>query len=170
MRRAALVIAAIGVCGAQDFSPKMPAGVPEVSGSVEARTPLRFIDVKEGTGAAAQAGQEYTVHYTGWLRDGTKFDSSVDRGDPLKFVQGRRQVISGWEIGFEGMKVGGKRRLFLPYQLAYGEKGRGKIRPEVADRILVGDAAGEVHDVTDVVAIAEREEPVPVGDVVGIRR
>jgi uncharacterized damage-inducible protein DinB len=130
MKRWMLVIAAVGMCGAQDFSPKMPAGVPEVSGSVEARTPLRFIDVKEGTGAAAQAGQEYTVHYTGWLRDGTKFDSSVDRGTPLKFVQGRRQVISGWEIGFEGMKVGGKRRLFLPYQLAYGEKGRGKIPPK----------------------------------------
>src|SRR5262249_18535256 len=54
------------------------------------------------------------VHYTGWLRDGTKFDSSLDRGEPFKFVQGRRQVITGWEMGFEGMKVGGKRRLFLP--------------------------------------------------------
>src|SRR5215510_11434523 len=130
MRRAAAFILAAATCGAQEFSPKMPAGVPEIAGTVEMRVPLRFIDVKVGEGAAAQAGQEYTVHYTGWLRDGTKFDSSVDRGEPFKFVQGRRQVISGWEMGFEGMKVGGKRRLFLPYQLAYGEKGRGKIPPK----------------------------------------
>jgi peptidylprolyl isomerase len=153
MKRLALVIAAISVCGAQDFSPKMPAGVPEISGAVEARAPLRYIDVKEGMGAAAQAGQEYTVHYTGWLRDGTKFDSSVDRGDPLKFVQGRRQVISGWEIGFEGMKVGGKRRLFLPYQLAYGEKGRGKIPPKAE---LIFDV--ELLDVKDVTPAAPAAE------------
>jgi uncharacterized damage-inducible protein DinB len=92
--------------------------------------PLRFIEIKEGTGEPAKPAQEYTVHYTGWLRDGKKFDSSVDRATPLTFVQGRRQVISGWEIGFEGMKVGGKRRLFLPYQLAYGEQGNGAIPPK----------------------------------------
>src|SRR5690349_3778936 len=111
-------IAAAASCSAQSFSPKMPAGVPDVSGTVEMRAPLRYIDVKIGDGAAAQPGQEYTVHYTGWLRDGTKFDSSVDRNEPFKFIQGRRMVISGWEMGFEGMKVGGRRRLFLPYQLA----------------------------------------------------
>jgi uncharacterized damage-inducible protein DinB len=82
----------------------------------------------------AAPGQEYTVHYTGWLRDGTKFDSSVGK-DPLKFVQGRRLVIAGWEMGFEGMKVGGTRRLFIPYQLAYGEQGRGPI-PAKAELIF----------------------------------
>lgn len=107
----------------------MPDSVPSVSGKVVDGAALRYIDVQEGTGAAAQAGQEYTVHYTGWLRDGTKFDSSIGK-DPLKFVQGRRNVISGWEMGFEGMKVGGKRRLFIPYQLAYGEAGRGSIPPK----------------------------------------
>jgi hypothetical protein len=112
---------------AQSFDPRLPASVPAVAGSVVETAPLRYIEIKEGTGAPAKPAQEYTVHYTGWLRDGTKFDSSVDRGTPLKFVQGRRQVISGWEIGFEGMKVGGKRRLFLPYALAYGEVGNGRI-------------------------------------------
>jgi uncharacterized damage-inducible protein DinB len=139
-------MAAAAVCVAQDFSPKMPSGVPEIGGTVEMRAPLRYIDVKTGDGAAAQPGQEYTVHYTGWLRDGTKFDSSVDRGEPFKFVQGRRMVISGWEMGFEGMKVGGKRRLFLPYQLAYGEKGRGKIPPK-AELVFDVELLG-VKDVT----------------------
>jgi uncharacterized damage-inducible protein DinB len=115
---------------AQSFDPKLPPAVPAVAGTVVAAVPLRYIEIKEGTGAPAKAAQEYTVHYTGWLRDGTKFDSSVERGTPLKFVQGRRQVISGWEIGFEGMKVGGKRRLFLPYALAYGELGNGSIPPK----------------------------------------
>jgi uncharacterized damage-inducible protein DinB len=140
------LIAAAASCSAQSFSARMPAGVPEVAGTVEMRAPLRYIDVKTGDGAAAQSGQEYTVHYTGWLRDGTKFDSSVDRGDPFKFIQGRRMVISGWEMGFEGMKVGGKRRLFLPYQLAYGEKGRGKI-PPMAELIFDVELLG-VKDVT----------------------
>ena len=115
---------------AQSFDPKLPAAVPAVTGTVVESAPLRFIEIQEGTGEPARPAQEYTVHYTGWLRDGKKFDSSVDRGTPLKFVQGRRQVIAGWEIGFEGMKVGGKRRLFLPYQLAYGELGNGSIPPK----------------------------------------
>lgn len=103
---------------------------PTVQGTVVELANLRYIEIKTGEGAVAAAGQEYTVHYTGWLRDGTKFDSSLDRKEPIKFVQGRRQVITGWELGFEGMKVGGKRRLFIPYQLAYGETGRGPIPPK----------------------------------------
>jgi peptidylprolyl isomerase len=149
MRAATLITAllAAGICAAQSFDPKMPLGVPEVSGVLVQRAPLRYIVIREGTGAPAEPGQEYTVHYTGWLRDGTKFDSSVDRNQPFKFVQGRRQVITGWEIGFEGMKVGGRRRLFLPYQLAYGEKGRGKIPPKAE---LIFDV--ELLDVKDVPA------------------
>jgi uncharacterized damage-inducible protein DinB len=129
--RLPVLAALFALCvSAQSFDPKLPTAVPAVAGSVVETAPLRYIEIKEGTGAAAKAAQEYTVHYTGWLRDGTKFDSSVDRGTPLKFVQGRRQVISGWEVGFEGMKVGGKRRLFLPYALAYGELGNGSIPPK----------------------------------------
>lgn len=112
------------------FDPKMPAGVPEVSGTVVENFAMHYIEIAVGSGEAAKPGQKYTVHYTGWLRDGTKFDSSVDRKEPLEFVQGRRLVIAGWEAGFEGMKVGGKRRLFIPYQMAYGEKGQGTIPPK----------------------------------------
>jgi len=135
MRPATLAIfAAAWVCGAQTappapFDPRMPASVPEASGKVVEAATLRYIDTRMGTGALAAPGMEYTVHYTGWLRDGTKFDSSIGR-EPLKFVQGRRLVIAGWEMGFEGMRVGGTRRLFIPYQLAYGEKGRGRIPPK----------------------------------------
>jgi len=124
-----LLIALAGTALAQ-FDPKMPAGVPEVSGAVVENVTMHYIDIALGTGATAAPGKQYTVHYTGWLRNGTKFDSSVDRKEPLKFVQGRRLVISGWEVGFEGMKVGGKRRLFIPYQLAYGENGQGSIPPK----------------------------------------
>jgi len=103
--------------------------VPPVAGKVAEQATLRYIDITAGTGAAAAPGQQYTVHYTGWLRDGTRFDSSAGK-DPLKFVQGRREVIAGFDVGFEGMKVGGKRRLFIPYQLAYGDQQRGKIPPK----------------------------------------
>lgn len=91
---------------------------------------LRYVDTKVGDGAIAAPGKKFTVHYTGYLKDGSKFDSSVDRKEPFQFVQGRRQVIAGWEAGFEGMKVGGKRRLIIPYQFAYGEKGRDIIPPK----------------------------------------
>jgi uncharacterized damage-inducible protein DinB len=126
---AALLVNAAWLAHGQTFDPKMPASVPAVSGAVTEQATLRYIDVKTGTGAPALPGQQYTVHYTGWLRDGTQFDSSAGK-DPLKFVQGRREVIAGFDVGFEGMKVGGKRRIFIPYQLAYGEQQRGKITPK----------------------------------------
>ena len=115
---------------AQAFDPNMPESVPRVTGPAVENLTMHYIDIAPGTGAAAAPGKQYTVHYTGWLRNGAKFDSSVDRKEPFKFVQGRRQVIAGWEVGFEGMKVGGKRRLFIPYQLAYGEPGTGSIPPK----------------------------------------
>lgn len=114
---------------AQGFTPKMPDSVPPVSGPVVEDAALRYIEIQPGTGEPAKAGQEYTVNYTGWLRDGTRFDSSIGK-EPLKFVQGRRLVIAGFDVGFEGMRVGGKRRLFIPYQFAYGENGRGSIPPK----------------------------------------
>ncbi|HUB79847.1 MAG TPA: DinB family protein [Bryobacteraceae bacterium] len=132
----AVVLAAAFGLGAQTFDPTMPPSVPKVSGPVVESFGLRYIDVKIGDGAAAGPGQEYTVHYTGWLRNGSKFDSSVDRGTPFDFVQGRRGVIAGWEAGFEGMKVGGKRRLFLPYELAYGELGRPPAIPARSELIF----------------------------------
>lgn len=92
-------------------------------------------------------GQQLTVQYTGWLAsDGTKFDSSVDRNEPFTFPQGAHRVITGWDQGFGGMRVGGKRRLFIPYQLAYGAEGRPPMIPPMSDLIFdielvsVGDA------------------------------
>jgi uncharacterized damage-inducible protein DinB len=153
MRLAALLGILAASLGAQSFDPKMPAAVPPATGTVVEGATLRYIDTQLGTGAVAKPGQEYTVHYTGWLRDGVKFDSSVDAGKPLKFVQGRRQVIAGWEMGFEGMKVGGKRRVFLPYALAYGENGRGKIPPKA--ELIFDVELLDVKDVPPLVAAAE---------------
>lgn len=86
-------------------------------------------DVKVGTGAEAKAGQMVSVHYTGWLTNGTKFDSSVDRGRPFEFNLGGGQVIKGWDEGVAGMKVGGKRKLTIPPQLGYGARGAGATIP-----------------------------------------
>jgi peptidylprolyl isomerase len=130
---------------AQSFTPKMPDTVPPVGGPVVEAAALRYIEIQAGTGEPAKAGREYTVHYTGWLRDGAQFDSSVGK-EPLTFVQGRRLVIAGFDVGFEGMRVGGKRRLFIPYQFAYGEQGRGSIPPKAelifdVELLAVKDAA-----------------------------
>ncbi len=103
------------------------AQVPAVEGTPKDLATMRYLDITTGTGIPYATGKRLQVHYTGWLMDGKKFDSSVDRNEPFEFVQGRRQVITGWDIGLEGMKVGGKRRLFIPYQLAYGEAGTGPI-------------------------------------------
>ena len=90
---------------------------------------LNVEDLVEGTGAVAESGMTVTVHYTGWLRDGTKFDSSHDRRDPFKFRLGARQVITGWDRGVAGMKVGGKRKLIIPPDLGYGARGAGGVIP-----------------------------------------
>jgi hypothetical protein len=160
-----LVLCAVFSAGAlaQGFNPSMPANVPPVSGPVVEAASLRYIDIQPGTGAPALPGQRYTVHYTGWLRDGTKFDSSADRGEPFSFLQGRRLVIPGWDLGFEGMKVGGKRRLFIPYQLAYGEGGSGPIPPKselIFDIELLGvEAAVEKPAAQDLLApLADTEK------------
>ncbi len=121
----------------ENAGPKLPANVPPAPGKLETAYALRYIDTYLGTGASAEPGQFYTVHYTGWLAsDGTKFDSSVDRREPFTFQQGTHRVIAGWDTGFAGMHVGGKRRLFIPYQLAYGEQGRPPVMPPKSDLIF----------------------------------
>jgi rhodanese-related sulfurtransferase len=86
-------------------------------------------NLEEGDGDAAVRHSKVSVHYTGWLMDGTKFDSSLDRGTPFEFTLGAGQVIPGWDMGVEGMKVGGKRQLIIPPELAYGKRGAGRVIP-----------------------------------------
>jgi len=86
-------------------------------------------DLKEGRGAKAVLHAKVTVHYTGWLKDGTKFDSSIDRRKPFSFTLGIGKVIPGWDMGVGGMKVGGKRELLIPPELAYGKEGAGGVIP-----------------------------------------
>ena len=92
-------------------------------------TGLKYIDLVKGEGPSPQTGQKVTVHYTGWLRDGTKFDSSLDRGTPFSFKIGTGKVIQGWDEGVATMQVGGKRKLIIPPNLGYGSSGAGSIPP-----------------------------------------
>ena len=115
-----------------------PPNVPKVEGTPKPLYALRYIDTQIGTGDLAKTRQFYTVHYTGWLTNGTKFDSSFDHpgAEPITFPAGAHRVIPGWDTGFQGMHVGGKRRLFIPYQLAYGEAGRPPHIPAKSDLIF----------------------------------
>ncbi|MBN1312427.1 MAG: FKBP-type peptidyl-prolyl cis-trans isomerase [Anaerolineae bacterium] len=97
---------------------------------------LQIEDIVTGTGPEAKAGDTVSVHYTGWLTDDTKFDSSVDRDQPFEFTLGQGQVIQGWDEGVVGMKVGGKRRLTIPPELGYGEQGAGGTIPPNATLIF----------------------------------
>jgi peptidylprolyl isomerase len=126
-----------------------PPNIPKVVGIPKIAYALRYVDVVTGTGPLAASSilgtseadskiKWYTVKYTGWLTDGTKFDSSYDHpgAEPITFPAGAHRVIPGWDTGFQGMHVGGKRRLFIPYQLAYGEAGRPPHIPAKSDLIF----------------------------------
>ena len=99
-------------------------------------TGLKYEDLVEGEGKVAEANQKVSVHYTGWLTDGTKFDSSLDRSDPFSFPLGGGRVIRGWDEGVQGMKVGGKRKLTIPPQLGYGSAGAGGVIPPNATLVF----------------------------------
>ncbi len=145
-----------------------PPNVPKIEGAPKNLYALRYIDISVGTGELAQTRRFYTVHYTGWLTDGTKFDSSVDRGTPITFPYGAHQVIPGWDTGFEGMHVGGKRRLFIPYQLAYGESGRPPVIPPKSDLIfdieLVSQSETDPRMAPPAAAPAENKPAPPDSD------
>ena len=97
---------------------------------------LQYTELADGAGEAAQAGNNVSVHYPGWLTDGTKFDSSVDRNQPFQFPLGAGRVIAGWDEGVCGMKVGGKRKLTIPSDLGYGPTGAGGVIPPNATLVF----------------------------------
>lgn len=110
---------------AENTAPSTPAP----STTTQAATELQIKDLVVGKGATAKAGDQVTVDYTGWLMDGTKFDSSIDRHQPFPFTIGAGQVIEGWDKGVAGMKVGGTRQLIIPPSMGYGEQGAGGVIP-----------------------------------------
>ena len=97
---------------------------------------LKYEELQEGTGTEAKSGDTVQVHYTGWLTDGTKFDSSHDRHSPFSFKLGAGRVIKGWDEGVAGMKIGGKRKLTIPPDLGYGARGAGGVIPPNAELIF----------------------------------
>jgi peptidylprolyl isomerase len=130
-----LALFAIGLAAAAlvfHFTEEDAAGEPTVTSSG-----LQYIDITVGTGASPEAGQTLVVHYTGWLTDGTKVHSSIDQGEPLSFTLGADELIDGFEEGVATMKVGGKRRLIIPPELAYGESG---VSPDIPpNAVLIYD-------------------------------
>ncbi len=139
MKALMLVLAMIGLVA---FAPaqekKTATGGPTKVTGAPTKTPsgLEYWNIKVGTGPVAQSGQKVKVHYTGWLTNGKKFDSSVDRGEPFQFMLGAGQVIKGWDEGVAGMKVGGKRQLKIPPNLGYGAAGAGGVIPPNATLIF----------------------------------
>ena len=125
----------VELVGISAGAPAAPSAVTP-SDYVTTTSGLKYYDFVVGTGAAPQAGQLVTVHYTGWLEDGTKFDSSLDRGQPFQFVIGQGQVIKGWDEGVLSMQVGGKRQLVIPAELGYGAQGAGGVIPPDATLIF----------------------------------
>ena len=103
---------------------------------ITTKSGLKYEELKEGTGDEAKAGDTVDVHYTGWLKDGKKFDSSLDRKEPFSFKLGAGKVIKGWDEGVAGMKVGGKRKLTIPPELGYGARGAGNVIPPNTELIF----------------------------------
>jgi FKBP-type peptidyl-prolyl cis-trans isomerase len=126
-----LVAAAYALAQTSTASPTKVTGPGKTSASG-----LTYWDIKVGTGAQAVAGRPVRVHYTGWLTNGKKFDSSVDSGQPFVFNLGAGEVIKGWDEGVAGMKVGGKRQLKIPPALGYGARGAGGVIPPNATLIF----------------------------------
>lgn len=126
--------------------------MPAVTGKPQVLYALKYVDIVVGTGELAEPRKFYTVEYTGWTLDGKKFDSSYDHHEngPFVFPVGARRVITAWDTGFDGMRVGGKRRLIVPYQLAYGVFGHPPAIPEKAMLIF------------DVELLGQSDSPMPV--------
>lgn len=115
----------------------MAGGPPPIEGdTIDTDSGLRYIVIERGDGPSPETGDRVRVHYTGWLTDGRKFDSSRDRGEPYLFPVGVGQVIRGWDQGVGAMNVGGQRRLIIPPELGYGQRGAGNVIPPGATLIF----------------------------------
>lgn len=125
------LIVSMNALGQSNAKPTRVIGKPHVTAD-----DLEYRDIKVGTGAVATPGKNVTVNYTGWLTNGKKFDSSLDRHQPFTFKLGNGDVIKGWDEGVAGMKVGGKRQLKIPPQLGYGAQGAGGTIPPNATLIF----------------------------------
>lgn len=136
----ALLIAAVMVTAATSAPPAISQGAPDMTKLgklIKTPSGLKYQDLTVGNGAAPRPGQNVIVHYTGWLTNGKKFDSSLDRGEPFSFRLGTGGVIKGWDEGVASMRIGGKRRLVIPPDLGYGARGAGADIPPNA--VLVFD-------------------------------
>lgn len=137
---ALVVLVAAGVLfwvrSKKEAVPTPSATVPSSGATITTSSGLQYVILQEGTGDGVTVGKKVTVHYTGWLTNGTKFDSSLDRGRPFEFNLGIGQVIKGWDEGVQGMKVGEKRKLLIPSALGYGPRGAGGAIPPNADLIF----------------------------------
>ena len=118
------------------FTPTLLQGATVPEKTTTTASGLMFEDIKQGDGDVATAGKTVSVHYTGWLTNGKKFDSSKDRGQPFEFPLGGGRVIKGWDEGVQGMKVGGVRKLTIPGNLAYGSRGAGRDIPPDATLVF----------------------------------
>jgi len=114
----------------------------EINNNIREIQGMKIETLKEGAGAEAKNGDTVTVHYTGTLENGTKFDSSLDSGTPFSFTLGTGEVIQGWDLGVLGMKVGGKRKLTIPSKLGYGSQGAGGVIPPNATLIFEVELLG----------------------------
>ena len=118
------LLSAVSLSGAEKGNP------------IETLSGLQYLDLVKGSGREAHLGETASVHYTGWLKDGTKFDSSLDRGQPFQFRLGAGRVIKGWDEGVVGMNIGSKRKLIIPPHLGYGNRGVGRVIPPNATLIF----------------------------------
>lgn len=153
MKRSFLILlAAVAVVGCAGTPKSTPTTTTTTTEKVAAPTPggnvhklasgLVYEDLVVGNGTMADPGLIVTVHYTGWLTDGFKFESSVERGQPLSFQLGAGRVIAGWEQGIKGMRVGGKRKLTIPPDMAYGPQGSGDVIPPNATLVFEVELLG----------------------------
>ena len=120
----------------KDTTAQAPVAASSAGGATTLPSGLKVEDLRVGDGPVADNGMSVSVHYTGWLTDGTKFDSSLDRGQPFTFTLGGGNVIRGWDEGVKGMKVGGKRKLTIPPDLGYGATGSGSTIPPNATLVF----------------------------------